>query len=478
MAHQSSLIEDDILTYLEQHNHKQLLRFITCGSVDDGKSSLIGRLLHDSKLVYEDQLAAIAQDSRRFGSTENEFDLALLVDGLQSEREQGITIDVAYRYFSTEKRKFIIADTPGHEQYTRNMATGASTADLAVILVDARKGLLTQTRRHSFLVSLLGIRHVILAINKMDLVDYQQSVFERIKKDYLEFAQQLSISDIHCIPISAINGDNVVYPSQHMTWYRSQSLMSLLDTIDISLDYHSDELRFPVQYVNRPHQDFRGYCGSVQSGTVRKGDSIKVLPSEQESVITGIHTFDGELEEARPPLAVTLTLKDEIDISHGDLIIHTNNQPTISVNLVAHLVWMHESPLQINSSKQRFLLKLGSRSVNAMVSRILHIVDINQTRSSQPHAPSHCLALNEIGLCQIELEEALAYDPYEQIPAMGSFILIDRLSNATVAAGMISNAVNTDVTEHNSRISNFEIELNALIRRHFPHWNTKEISPS
>ena len=328
MSHQSNLIATDIEAYLAQHERKDLLRFLTCGSVDDGKSTLIGRLLYDSKMIYEDQLEAIKKDSVRHGTTDTEFDPALLTDGLKAEREQGITIDVAYRYFSTAKRKFIIADTPGHEQYTRNMATGASTCDLAIILVDARHGILTQTRRHSFIASLLGIRHIIVAVNKMDLVDYSQEVFERIVKDYTDFAARLELNDVRFLPMAALRGDNVVNTSAHMPWYTGSPLMHLLEEVYIASDANLIDFRFPVQYVNRPNPDFRGFCGTVASGIVRPGDEIMVFPSRKTSRVKAIHTFEGEVEQAMPPLAVTLTLEDEIDVSRGDMLVHPQQYPS------------------------------------------------------------------------------------------------------------------------------------------------------
>jgi bifunctional enzyme CysN/CysC len=345
MSHQSELISTDIQAYLAQHERKELLRFLTCGSVDDGKSTLIGRLLHDSKLIYEDQLAAMQRDSLRCGTTGDEVDLALLVDGLQAEREQGITIDVAYRYFSTARRKFIIADTPGHEQYTRNMATGASNCDLAIILVDARYGVQTQTRRHSFIVSLLGIRHVIVAINKMDLVDFSKTVYESIRDAYLEFARGLDVTEIRFIPLSALNGDNVVRRSERTPWFDGAPLMELLDTIEIADDENFDDLRFPVQWVNRPNLDFRGFSGTLAAGVLKKGDAVLALPSRKRSRVKAIVTYDGELEEAFPPQAITVTLEDEIDVSRGDMLVRLGQEPTLDSRFDAHLVWMAEAPL-------------------------------------------------------------------------------------------------------------------------------------
>jgi len=433
MAHQSDLIASDILAYLAQHEKKELLRFLTCGNVDDGKSTLIGRLLHDSKMIYEDQIAALKKDSSRFGTTGDDFDPALLMDGLEAEREQGITIDVAYRYFSTTRRKFIIADTPGHEQYTRNMATGASTCDLAIILIDARYGVQTQTRRHSYIVSLLGIRHVIVAINKMDLVGFDEAVFEKIRADYLAFAQKLHIPDIRFIPISALKGDNVVNPSAHMPWSSEAPLMTLLDSIEISHDQNFENPRFPVQYINRPNLDFRGYSGTVAAGIFRKGDPVKVLPSGKSSTISSIVTQDGDLEEAFVGQAVTLTLNDEIDISRGDLLVRSDDRPNTGKNVRAHIVWMAERELQ---PARPYLFKQNTHLVPGTITRINHRIDVN----TQIHHPADVLKLNEIGLVDIAFNAPLAFDAYGTCKATGSFIVIDRLTNATIGAGLIQEA--------------------------------------
>ncbi|HLF98786.1 MAG TPA: sulfate adenylyltransferase subunit CysN [Methylococcaceae bacterium] len=430
MSHQSDLIASDIHAYLALHERKELLRLLTCGNVDDGKSTLIGRLLHDSKMIYEDQLAAIQRDSKTVGTTGGELDLALLVDGLQAEREQGITIDVAYRYFSTARRKFIIADTPGHEQYTRNMATGASTCDLAIILIDARHGVRTQTRRHSFIVSLLGIRHIVVAINKMDLAEFSQGVFEQIRDDYLAFAGGLDLHDIRCVPISALQGDNVVQPSAAMPWYTGQPLMEILETIEIASDRNLKNFRFPVQYVNRPHLDFRGYSGTVAAGIVRPGDTVMVLPSRKTSRIKSIVTQDGELGEAFPPQAVTLTLEDEIDVSRGDILVHPGDAPSVDGRLHAHLVWMSEAPLV--PGKQYFI-KHATRTVTGSVAEIRHRVDVNTLE----RIPADQLRLNEIALCDIALNVPIAFDPYALSKGTGAFVVIDRLTNVTVGAGMI-----------------------------------------
>ncbi|MEY1661699.1 sulfate adenylyltransferase subunit CysN [Isoalcanivorax beigongshangi] len=429
MAYQAPQI-DNIEDYLRQHENKELLRFITCGSVDDGKSTLIGRLLHDSKVVFEDQLAAITRDSQRHGTTGEEVDLALLVDGLQSEREQGITIDVAYRFFATDQRKYIIADTPGHEQYTRNMATGASTADAAILLIDARHGMQVQTRRHSFICALLGIRHFIIAINKMDLVDYDQARFDAIRAEYAAFVAPLGVANIHYVPLSALAGENVVQRSTRMPWHTGPALLEILDHLPLSDTDALEELRFPVQYVNRPHLDFRGYCGTVAAGTVAPGDEIKVLPSGQRSRVRSIVTWDGEQPQARAGQAVTLTLQDEIDISRGDMIISAQSAASTGHNFMVNLVWMHEAPLKLGKV---YDFKLGATSGSALVSEVLYQVDVN----TLAHQPADSLPLNGIGLVRLQLTSPVVCDRYRDCRATGSLILIDRLSNATVAAGMI-----------------------------------------
>lgn len=427
---EAGLIAADIHAYLKQQEHKQLLRLLTCGNVDDGKSTLIGRLLHDSKTLYEDQLEALHHDSKTQGTTGDAPDLALLVDGLQAEREQGITIDVAYRFFSTAKRKFIIADTPGHVQYTRNMATGASGSELAIILVDARKGVQTQTRRHSFIVSLLGIRHVVVAVNKMDLVDYSEACFEQIRADYLAFASQLQLPDIHFVPISALGGDNVVEPSARMPWYQGAPLLGLLENTPIGQSAADQPLRFPVQYVNRPDASFRGYCGTLAAGQVQPGDAVRVLPSGQTSTVRSIVTWEGELDSASAAMAVTLTLNDEIDISRGDLLVAASEHPPASDRLIADLVWMAEQPLLQGNS---YLLRIGSRKVNARIASIRYTTDVN----SLVQQPALRLEHNEIARVELQLEQAVVADDYHSNRATGSFILIDRHSNNTVAAGMV-----------------------------------------
>jgi bifunctional enzyme CysN/CysC len=425
------LSQEDIHTYLARHQKKELLRFLTCGSVDDGKSTLIGRLLHDTKMIYEDQLAAVKRDSEKVGTTgAGEVDLALLTDGLKAEREQGITIDVAYRYFSTDRRKFIIADTPGHEQYTRNMATGASTCQLAIILIDARHGVQTQTRRHSFIVSLLGIRHVVVAVNKMDLVGYSQEVFERIKDEYTGFVAKLDLRDITFIPMSALKGDNVVSRSDATPWYSGPPLLDHLETVHIASDRNLTDLRFPVQYVVRPNLDFRGFAGTVASGIVRKGDEVMVLPSGKRSRVKSIVTYDGELDEAFAPQAVTVTLTDEVDVSRGDVLVHPDDPPHVSSQVEAMVVWMAEQPLVPGRT---YTLKQTTRQVAAEVAVFRYGVDVNTLE----HRAVARLGLNEVGHVQLSLTQPLACDPYRANSATGAFILIDRLTNNTVGAGMI-----------------------------------------
>ena len=419
----------DILEYLAQHERKEILRFLTCGSVDDGKSTLIGRLLHDSKMIYEDQLDAIRRDSKTTGTQRGGVDLALLVDGLQAEREQGITIDVAYRYFSTAKRKFIIADTPGHEQYTRNMATGASTCDVAVILIDARNGVLPQTRRHTYIANLLGIRHLIAAVNKLDAVGYAEEVFDAIRADYAGFAAQLSVDDLHFIPLSALHGDNVVRQSANMPWYQGATLMHLLETIHIAADKDAEHFRFPVQLVSRPDADFRGYSGSVVGGMVAPGDAVTALPSGNTTTVERIVTMDGDLSEAVAPMAVTLTLADELDISRGSVLAAPDALPFVADRLEAMLVWMSEDALVPG---RQYLVKHGARQVTGSVASIRYRVDVNTLR----HEPADTLGLNEIGRGQLTLTEPIIFDSYQANRSLGSLIVIDRVTNATVGAGM------------------------------------------
>ncbi len=424
----------NIQEYLSRHEAKDLLRFLTCGSVDDGKSTLIGRLLHDTKSIYEDQMAAVRKDSAVHGTTGDDFDPALLTDGLKAEREQGITIDVAYRYFSTDKRMFIIADTPGHEQYTRNMATGASTCNLAVVLVDARHGVITQTRRHSFIASLLGIRHVVIAVNKMDLMGWSEEVFDNIRKDYNEFVARLDFQDIHYIPMSALKGDNVVDQSVNMPWYQGPPLLNHLENVNISTDRNLVDLRFPVQHVIRPHLDFRGFAGTVASGVMRVGDTVMSLPSRRTSRVKSIVTFEGERQEAYPPLAVTVTLEDEIDVSRGSMLVHPNNLPKVGNEWEAMLVWMHEKPAKAG---QTYLVKQAANTAPATLEELRFTIDVNTMR----RADSDELGMNDIGRARLTLHRPLAYDHYQRNRQTGNFILIDRMTNATVAAGMILDRV-------------------------------------
>ncbi|MFT6283825.1 MAG: sulfate adenylyltransferase subunit 1 [Arenicella sp.] len=465
MNSENTLLQSDILGYLDQHEKKDMLRFLTCGSVDDGKSTLIGRLLHDSKMIFEDQLAAITKDSKKMGTTGDKVDLALLVDGLQSEREQGITIDVAYRYYSTDKRKFIIADTPGHEQYTRNMVTGASNCDVAIILIDARAGVKTQTRRHSFLVSLLGIKHVIVAVNKMDLKDYSETIYEEIKADYLQFSKQLEIPDIQFIPLSALDGDNVVNVSENTPWYKGETLMTMLEQVEINDDINADDFRFPVQYVNRPNLNFRGFAGTVVSGQIKPGDRITALPSGKQSTVKALINFEGEQDRVYAPLTTTITLEDEIDISRGDMIVKSDNLPLHSNTYRTNLVWMDEEPMMPN---KQYGFKFATKFVPGSVTEVEYQIDVN----SMEHKNTVRLALNEIAVGKIKLTQPVACDPYTKNRSTGAFIIIDRVTNGTVGAGMI-----IDVAEDTSagQFSEFELEFNDLVRKHFPHWNATDI---
>ena len=432
MSHQSDLISQDIVAYLAQHERKELLRFLTCGNVDDGKSTLIGRLLHDTKMIYEDHLEAITKDSKKVGTTGDDVDLALLVDGLQAEREQGITIDVAYRYFSTAKRKFIIADTPGHEQYTRNMATGASTCDLAIILIDARYGVQTQTRRHSFIASLLGIKHIVVAVNKMDLKGFDQGVFEQIKADYLAFAEKINLkpTSLYFVPMSALKGDNVVNKSEQSPWYTGQSLMEILESVEVAADRNFEDMRFPVQYVNRPNLNFRGFAGTLASGIVRKGDTVAALPSGKTSTVKSIVTYEGELEQAGPGQAITLTLEDEIDVSRGDMLVHADNLPLVTDSFEAMLVWMAEEPMLPG---KKYDIKRATSYVPGSIPSISHKVDVNTLEQTAASS----LQLNEIAKVKVSLDAPIALDGYGQNRTTGAFIVIDRLTNGTVGAGMI-----------------------------------------
>lgn len=454
--------------YLHAQQHKSLLRFLTCGSVDDGKSTLIGRLLHDTRQIYEDQLSTLHTDSKRLGTQGEKLDLALLVDGLQAEREQGITIDVAYRYFSTEKRKFIIADTPGHEQYTRNMATGASTCDLAILLIDARKGVLDQTRRHSFIATLLGIRQLVVAVNKMDLVQYQQAVFVQFQQDYLDFAQQLPASlQVTFVPISALDGDNVATPSTEMPWYNGPTLLDVLETVDVTSQIDEQPMRFPVQYVNRPNLDFRGYAGTLASGVVQVGQRVKVLPSGVASTVAQIVTFDGDLPQAHAGEAITLVLTDEVDISRGDLLVPEQDSLKAVQHAQVDVVWMAEQPLVAGHS---YDIKVAGKKTRARVDNIQYQVDIN----TLTQRVSENLPLNGIGLVDMTFDEPLLVEPYAQNATTGGIIFIDRLSNVTVGAGLVREAI-VDAPQEPSAFSAFEVELNALVRRHFPHWGARDL---
>jgi bifunctional enzyme CysN/CysC len=434
MAHSSDLIAGDIEGYLRSHQYKSLLRFITCGSVDDGKSTLIGRLLYESHLVFEDHLAALEADSAKMGTQEGELDFALLLDGLAAEREQGITIDVAYRYFSTERRKFIVADTPGHEQYTRNMVTGASTADVAVILVDARKGVLTQTRRHSYLVSLLGIERVVVAINKMDLVEYSEARFQEIEADYREFAAQIGLNEMEFIPMSALQGDNVTQRSANMTWYNGPSLIEFLETVPVDDERAEQPFRFPVQWVNRPNLDFRGYSGQIVGGTIRPGDAVRVLPAGSASTVERIVTMDGDLDEAIAGQSVTIVLADEIDVSRGDMLSAANAPAEVADQFEGHVIWMHEDAMLPG---RPYLMKIGARTVGVTIANPKFRVDVN----SMEHLAANTLALNEIGVCNLSLDRAIPFDPYDDNRDTGGFIVIDKLTQNTVGAGLLHFAL-------------------------------------
>lgn len=433
----------NIKEFLDKDEQKDLLRFLTAGSVDDGKSTLIGRLLFDSKKIYEDQLDALERDSKRMGNAGDHIDYALLLDGLKAEREQGITIDVAYRYFSTNNRKFIIADTPGHEQYTRNMITGGSTANLAIILVDARTGVITQTRRHTYLVSLLGIKHVVLAVNKMDLVDFDKDVFDKIVSDYKEFVAPLNVPDITCIPLSALDGDNVVEKSDRTPWYEGPSLLDFLETVPIDQDRNFEDFRYPVQYVLRPNLDFRGFCGKVSSGIVRKGDTIMALPSGKTSKVKSIVTYDGELECAFPPQCITITLEDEIDVSRGEMLVHPDNLPVADRNFEAMLVWMDEEPMDVN---KQFYIKHTTNLTRARVDSIRYKVNVNTMEqlsidNGQLTKETLPMKLNEIARVVFTTGKELFFDPYRKNKQTGAFILIDPITNNTSAVGMIIDRV-------------------------------------
>ena len=435
MVHVSDLIATDIDSYLAAHEQKELLRFITCGSVDDGKSTLIGRMLYESHMLFDDQLAALEADSKKVGTQEGEIDFALLVDGLAAEREQGITIDVAYRFFSTDKRKYIVADTPGHEEYTRNMATGASTADVAIILVDASQGVLTQTRRHSFIVSMVGVKRIILAVNKLDLVDYSQDVFESIVSDYSEFAEEaLSLDEITAIPISALKGDNIVGSSDNTPWYHGSSIMEYLESVEVSATSQSRPFRMPVQWVNRPNLDFRGFAGLIGSGTVSPGDRIRVLPSGTESTVERIVTMEGDLELAGAGRSVTLTLSDEIDISRGDSIVAADSPCGSADQFQTRILWMDESAMMPG---RQYLFKSNTQTTSMTLGRLNHRIDVNTLEE----LPAKVLDMNEIGVCNISLSSRVAFDSYDEDPTMGGFIIVDRMTNNTVGMGLIDYAL-------------------------------------
>jgi len=441
MAHVSDLIARDIEQYLKVHERKSLLRFITCGSVDDGKSTLIGRLLYESKLLFEDQLAALAADSKKIGTQGGDLDFALLLDGLSAEREQGITIDVAYRLFSTDKRKFIVADTPGHEQYTRNMVTGASTADVAVILVDARKGVVTQTRRHSYLVSLLGIRRVALAINKLDLVGYAKDVVDRIEQEYRAFARQIGLTEVVCIPVSALKGDNVTGPSANTPWYHGPTLMGYLETVAVDDEAQSRPFRMPVQWVNRPNLDFRGFSGRIVGGSIHPGDRVRVLPSGKECTVARIVTKDGDLVQAVAGQSITLTLGDEIDVSRGDMLAAADSPPGIADQFEAVVIWMDEHQMLPG---RPYLLKIGAKTVGVTIATPKYKVNVDTLE----HLAAKTLHLNEIGVCNLNLDQAVAFDPYAENRDTGGFILIDRLTNSTIGAGLLHFALRRSQNIH------------------------------
>lgn len=452
----------DIKAFLDKDEQKDLLRLLTAGSVDDGKSTLIGRLLFDSKKLYEDQLDALERDSKRVGNAGEHIDYALLLDGLKAEREQGITIDVAYRYFSTNGRKFIIADTPGHEQYTRNMITGGSTANLAIILVDARMGVITQTRRHTFLVSLLGIKHVVLAVNKMDLVDFSEERFNEIVAEYKKFVAPLGIPDVNCIPLSALDGDNVVDKSDRTPWYQGPSLLDFLETVPIDNDHNFEDFRFPVQYVLRPNLDFRGFCGKVASGIIRKGDTVMALPSGKTSKVKSIVTYDGELDYAFPPQSVTLTLEDEIDVSRGEMLVHPDNLPVIDRNFEAMMVWMDEEPMDINKS---FFIKQTTNLSRTRIDAIKYKVDVNTMEHlSIDNLP---LQLNQIARVVLTTAKELFFDPYKKNKSCGSFILIDPITNNTSAVGMIIDRVEMKDMSDTDDIPVLNLEKLGITPQHY-----------
>lgn len=479
MSIENNKISLDIEEYLKEHENKDMLRFLTCGSVDDGKSTLIGRMLFDSKMIFDDQLSSAESESKKYGTTGEKIDMALLVDGLQSEREQGITIDVAYRFFATENRKFIIADTPGHEQYTRNMVTGASTADVAIILIDARKGILTQTRRHSFIVNLLGIEHVIIAINKMDLVDFSEDIFNDISQAYGELAEELGIKNTYYIPVSALDGDNVVDKSEKTPWFTSKPMLSLLDSMDISKEQKEEDFRFPVQYVNRPNLNFRGFCGTIAAGSVQVGDDITILPSGKTTKIKSIINAgditeinrDTTATKAYAPMAITVTTEDEVDISRGDMIVHTKNLPRVSNSLKVMLVWMDDNPMDLDRS---YDIKRATSVVSGSFEHINYKIDVNTYERTQVHK----LELNDIASCKMLLTQPIAADAYKENRLTGSFIVVDRITNNTIGAGMIVGVSrrDEDITKLDSKVyTDAERALNTYIRENFPEWGCKKV---
>jgi bifunctional enzyme CysN/CysC len=460
MAHSSDLIQSDIELYLKSQERKSLLRFITCGSVDDGKSTLIGRLLYESHLVFEDHLAALEVDSKKVGTQGGELDFALLVDGLQAEREQGITIDVAYRFFSTDARKFIVADTPGHEQYTRNMVTGASTADAAIILVDARKGVLTQTRRHSFLVSLLGIRRIAVVVNKLDLVDYSKDRFDEIVQEYRSFAGELGLKEVVYIPMSALRGDNIISLSSNTPWYAGPTLLQYLETVEVDDDTRGGPFRMPIEWVNRPHLDFRGFSGTIVGGVVRPGDAVRALPSGAQSTVARLVTYDGDLDEAVAGQSVTITLNDEIDLSRGDVLCAAQDPASVADQFEAHVVWMHEHEMLPG---RPYLMRVGARTVGLTIGHPKYKINVNTLE----HCAAKTLALNEVGVCNVSVDRPIAFDSYATNRDMGGFVIIDRLTNNTVGAGMLHFALRRSDNVHWQALDVTK-EAHAALKGHRP----------
>jgi sulfate adenylyltransferase subunit 1 len=470
MFNDSNLISTDIEKYLSIHENKDILRFLTCGNVDDGKSTLIGRLLYDSNLIFDDHFSSLKKNKDDVSIADHNLDLSLLVDGLQSEREQGITIDVAYRYFSTASRKYIIADCPGHEQYTRNMATGASNCDLAIIMIDARFGIQKQTRRHAFICNLLGIKHIVVAVNKMDLINFNETKYEVIKKDFNYFSEELGLKfiDINFVPISALLGDNIVNSSKNMAWYSDPTLMELLENTQVYRDKNLEDFRFPVQFVNRPNLNFRGYCGTIASGVVSVGDELILLPSETHCHVKKIVIYDGETEIAYPDEAITITLEEEIDISRGDMLVKSNSVPTQSNHFFADIIWLSETALAL---KKEYYIKLSTKITSGIISHINYEIDLEslkQKKSSQ-------FTLNSIGNATIILNESVPLDTYKSNRKTGAFIIVDRLTNNTVGAGVISKVTQLNLSKRHKNYTDFEKSLNALICRDYPEWECKQI---